>query len=217
MHLNYNYWKLWELIENLREQGGIEYQRYIITRSDLLWLLPHPPLEKLNPQNIWIPTGQNYGGYNDRHSVCSSYNIKQYLNLFEYMLNLEVLKYLPCRKTVVHEIQLKAHLNYCGVKVRRFKNISYLTGDENTPTRISTVKETNINGKYYRYKNYNELLSALAHQNEFNTHQNWNKMIFSGSLIKDYLDLLRFYLYCTIPDSIGFLNLERIINKIKIK
>lgn len=210
MHLNYNYWKLWELIKNLQEQG-IEYERYIITRSDLLWTLRHPPLEKLNPRNIWIPTGEDNYGYNDRHAVCSSSNINNYLSLFEYMLDLRTLKYLRNRDEINHEAQLKRHLDYCGMRVRRFKNTAYLTADDNTATRWATSKETNINGKDYKYKYYNELLNAITHRDEFNAHQNWDKMIIEASLIRDYLDLLKINCYYRMPDFIDLKKIRSIL------
>ena len=145
----------------------------------------------MNPGNIWIPTGEDYNGYNDRHAVCSPSNVKHYLSLFKYMLDLRCLNYLRNVKTINHEGQLKRHLDYCGIRVRRFKNTAYLTADKNTPTRTATLKETNIDGEYYRYKNFNELLAALAHTYEFNTDKNWDNMILEQSLSKDYLNLLK--------------------------
>ena len=31
---------------------------------------------------IWIPDGEHYGGYTDRHVVLSKNNIESYLNIF---------------------------------------------------------------------------------------------------------------------------------------
>ncbi|MFZ1028632.1 MAG: hypothetical protein WAN66_20700, partial [Limnoraphis robusta] len=61
-HLNFNYWKLWDRLQALKNSGS-DYQRFIITRTDLLWLVEHPPLNLLDPKFVWIPTGENYNGY----------------------------------------------------------------------------------------------------------------------------------------------------------
>ncbi|RCJ23959.1 hypothetical protein A6S26_20430 [Nostoc sp. ATCC 43529] len=183
MHLNYNFWNLLKRIEYLRSKN-LSYHRYVITRTDFLWLLEHPPLKLLNPNLIWIPTKENYGGYNDRHAVCSETNIDHYLSLFEYMLDLRAMNYLKLKKycffgknELNHESHLKSHIDYCGVKVGRFKSVSYLTGDKDTPTNWSYVKSILIRGKEYNYKYRSELLEALKNAKNFEIHQDWNKMI----------------------------------------
>jgi hypothetical protein len=73
----------WFLLKNLIEQGLIDkYDRFIITRSDYIYQLPHPKVEYMNDRNIWIPDSEHYSGYTDRHAVLSRKNIVQYLNIF---------------------------------------------------------------------------------------------------------------------------------------
>ena len=36
-------------------------------------------MENLNQRYIWIPNGEKYGGYTDRHAVLSKLNIHDYL------------------------------------------------------------------------------------------------------------------------------------------
>jgi hypothetical protein len=177
MHLNYNYWKLLEQIQSMRSEGLI-YDRYIITRSDYLWLLQHPPLQKLNPKKVWIPLGEDYYGYNDRHAVCSNDNIEKYLSLFYYMLNLKCLEYLRDNQLPInHETQLKKHLDYHSVSVGRFKNIAYLTSSKNTLSNWSKSQTIQIENCDYTYKYENELRSALRNSHEFTAHQNWNRIV----------------------------------------
>ena len=63
-----------------------KYDRIIITRSDFIWNIHHPRLENLDPNFIWIPNGEKYGGYTDRHAVLSRENFYDYLNLLEPIL-----------------------------------------------------------------------------------------------------------------------------------
>jgi hypothetical protein len=72
----------WFLLKNLIDNDLInKYDRFVITRSDFIYQLPHPKLEHLNEKNIWIPDCENYGGYTDRHAVLSKSNIESYLNI----------------------------------------------------------------------------------------------------------------------------------------
>jgi len=45
------------------------YDRFVITRSDFIHPVPHAPLRLLCPTKVWIPYGEGYGGYTDRHII----------------------------------------------------------------------------------------------------------------------------------------------------
>jgi hypothetical protein len=179
-HLNFNYYKLLERLRSFQKISS-EYQKFVITRTDLFWLVEHPPLNLLNSNFIWIPTGENYNGYNDRHAVCSNQNVSDYLSLLELMLNFKALEYIYNNldeNNLNHERHLKSHLDYCGVKVANFKNVAYLTGDKQTLTNWAPVKTKNVDGVEYAYKYEQELLSSLENMKEFAIHKTWDKMIF---------------------------------------
>lgn len=72
----------WFLLKNLIDHNLIEkYDRFVITRSDYIYQLPHPKLEILDPSNIWIPNGEHYNGFTDRHVVLSKNTVEPYLNI----------------------------------------------------------------------------------------------------------------------------------------
>jgi len=72
----------WFLLKNLIEKDLIkEYDRFVITRSDYIFQLPHPKLELLNEKNIWIPDSEQYHGYTDRHVVLNREHVGKYLDL----------------------------------------------------------------------------------------------------------------------------------------
>jgi len=76
--------KLYDFL--LKEKISDQYDRFIITRSDFIWEVPHPTVERLQPNFIWIPYGEFYGGVTDRHAVLSKQNLEAYLNLIDPIL-----------------------------------------------------------------------------------------------------------------------------------
>ena len=82
--LEYFRWFLWK---NIRDEKILEqYDRIIVTRSDFIWLCPHPPLDLLDETKVWIPRGEFHGGVTDRHAVLSRHNVGAYLNIIKPML-----------------------------------------------------------------------------------------------------------------------------------
>lgn len=49
------------------------YTHIIVTRSDFVWRLPHPPLTLLPEGRFWVPHGEMYFGLTDRHIVLPSH------------------------------------------------------------------------------------------------------------------------------------------------
>ena len=59
------------LRKSLLESGVLDrYQRFIVTRSDFVYPTPHVPPGLLDNKYIWIPDGEQWGGYTDRHILC---------------------------------------------------------------------------------------------------------------------------------------------------
>lgn len=70
----------WFLWKKLQEDNIFEkYDRVIFTRSDFMFLSPHPPMDLLSPDKIWIPNGEYYGGVTDRYAILSKANAEGYL------------------------------------------------------------------------------------------------------------------------------------------
>jgi len=77
----------WILLQGLRQSGALDrYDRFVITRSDFIWLCPHPPLSVLDRDALWIPDLEHWGGLNDRHLVASRDDIVNCLNALEDIL-----------------------------------------------------------------------------------------------------------------------------------
>ena len=70
------------LKECLVEHQIIEkYDRFVVTRSDFMHRIPHVPLYLLASSKIWIPDGEDYGGYTDRHIVVARENVRKVLSI----------------------------------------------------------------------------------------------------------------------------------------
>lgn len=146
----------WFLLKNLTENNLIaEYDRFVITRSDFIFQLPHPKLELMNENFIWLPDNEYYGGYTDRHAVLSKYNIKQYLNI----LNCFILKsneyYMKMSKFNQWNLEkvIKFHLeqNKMGGLIREFPYIMYSIRSSNGKTRWMAGVYNNSLGYYIKY------------------------------------------------------------------
>lgn len=60
----------WLLRKNLIENGLIDkYDYFIVTRSDYYWDSPHTRIFFDDPDSIFLPEGESYGGISDRHTV----------------------------------------------------------------------------------------------------------------------------------------------------
>ncbi len=77
----------WLLKHSLMKSGvDQKYDRFIITRSDYIYLTPHYPIRQLDPEVIWIPEGEDYGGYTDRHIVVSRKDLTSILSVADPIL-----------------------------------------------------------------------------------------------------------------------------------
>jgi hypothetical protein len=95
----------WLLLNGLQQDKLLDrYDRFVITRSDFVWLCPHPPLSILDRDAIWVPDGEDYGGLNDRHLVSSRVDIVNCLNTIEDIL--------------LHPIQFYEEMNQLSEKMK---------------------------------------------------------------------------------------------------
>ena len=129
------------LLRHLQQDGLLDrYDRFVITRSDFMWLCPHPPLSILDQHRIWIPEGEDYGGLADRHLVVSRDDVVNGLNLIEAILlrPLELYEQMKHQDEWNSEEFLLHHFTRNGLvhKVSRFPAVMYLARykRDHTPT-----------------------------------------------------------------------------------
>ena len=147
----------WFLLKNLIENDLLnKYDRFIITRSDFIYQLPHPKVEFMNENYIWIPDCEHYGGYTDRHVVLSKNNIVPYLNI----LNNFVLKsndyFMKIKNKDNWNLEqiIKFHLEQNNVLhiVKEFPYIMYSVRNINGTTRWSIGNYSTTLDYYIKYQ-----------------------------------------------------------------
>jgi hypothetical protein len=147
----------WFLLKNLIDNDLInKYDRFIVTRSDFIYQLPHPKVEFMNTQNIWIPDGEHYNGYTDRHVILSKHNIESYLNIFNNMVlhsnNYFIKMKTQCDWNVEQLIKLHLIENNVIHTVKEFPYIMYSVRNINGSTKWSEGTFSNEKGYYIKYR-----------------------------------------------------------------
>jgi len=160
----------WFLLKNLLENDLInKYDRFIITRSDFIYQLPHPKLEYMNKNCIWIPDCEYYGGYTDRHVILSQTNIVSYLNILNNLVlrSNEYFIKMTNKNNWNLEQLIEFHLKQNDVLqfVKEFPYIMYSVRNINGTTRWSAGTFSNNLGYYIKYQS--EYDKSNYYKNEF--------------------------------------------------
>lgn len=146
----------WFLLKNLIENDIIsKYDRFIITRSDFIYQLPHPKMHLMNDKYIWIPNCEYYGGYTDRHVVLTKNTIEPYLNIFNNFVlkSNDYFRKMYKKRDWNLEQVIKFHLEQNNVAhlVREFPYIMYSVRNINGTTRWSSGNFSDALGYYIKY------------------------------------------------------------------
>ncbi|MFN9645116.1 MAG: hypothetical protein ACK6BG_08375 [Cyanobacteriota bacterium] len=82
----------WYLKRCLLQEPGLldRYNRYVLTRSDFMYLSPHYPLDKLEASQLWLPLGEDYHGYTDRHLIADRQTFLAAISLLDPILQTPV-------------------------------------------------------------------------------------------------------------------------------
>ena len=60
----------------------------MFTRLEFEWLADHPPLEMLDPNFVWVPTGEDNTGLNDRHWIANRRDAEGIFRRWDALTNL---------------------------------------------------------------------------------------------------------------------------------
>ena len=65
------------------EAAGVadQYDWLVVTRSDLLWPIPHPSTGSLSSRHIYALDGEGYGGVGDRHLIVPRRSVRRFLEV----------------------------------------------------------------------------------------------------------------------------------------
>lgn len=164
----------WFLLEKLYKTNLInEYDRFVITRSDYIYRLPHPKVEMMDPRFIWIPDSENYGGYTDRHVVLSREHVTPYLNILNNFVtrsNEYFMKMKECNSWNLEKV-IKFHLEQNNVLdcVKEFPYVMYSVRNVSGSSRWALGDFDKTLGYYIKYKSeYNKSNDYLTQFNASN-------------------------------------------------
>ena len=146
----------WWLRHNLIRDAVLQhYDRIIVTRSDFMWTIPHPPMSLLSRDNLWFPDGEYYYGLTDRHMVASAEHILDATNLMEDVLlrpKQLAAAMAPCSRWNMESV-LAMHLERVGLraKVKVFPYVMFAVRGEQDVTRGALGKFVDEVGAYVKY------------------------------------------------------------------
>jgi len=146
----------WFLLKNLIDNDLInKYDRFIITRSDYIYQLPHPKIELMNKNYIWIPDCEHYNGYTDRHVVLSKTNIESYLNILNNLVIRSNEYYMKMKNKYDWNLErlIKFHFEQNNVLhlVKEFPYVMYTVRNINGTTRWNHGIYSKKLGYYIKY------------------------------------------------------------------
>lgn len=160
----------WFLLKNLIDNDLLDkYDFFIITRSDYLYKLPHPKIELLSKDSIYIPDGEHYLGVTDRHVVLPQKFVEPYLNLLNKMVSKgkEYYKHMKLHEPLNLEKFIKFHL--IKQKVFQFVNffpyVMYTVRPIDGTTRWAAGIFSEEHGYFIKYPS--EFILSEQHKADF--------------------------------------------------
>jgi len=144
------------LLQELVKNGLLDkYEKFVITRSDFIYTLPHVSMDLLDDTSVWIPFGEHYGGYTDRHVVLSQSNIQSYLTILQEMLLNRDHYYEKMKSNIGSGWNLERliafHLQQQGCSVKQIPYIMYSIRGTNGTTTWSMGEYSAEHGYYIKY------------------------------------------------------------------
>lgn len=180
----------WFLLKCLKQHGLLDvYDRFVITRSDYIYELPHPSLSLLHASYIWIPDEEMYGGFTDRHVVLSKNQVVPYLNIFTNMVTKSQTFFTTMIKYNAWNLEQLIYFNLMSQnlieRVRFFPYVMYTVRGVNGATRWASGKYSPHHGYFIKY--VSEYMKAHYYKNMFVTHGYtdasafYKKILYEGS------------------------------------
>ncbi len=166
---------LWFLQKKINEYDLLsKYDRFLILRSDYMYILPFPRMNVLNDEYIWIPDWEDYNGICDRSVVLSSIHFNDYVGILSSFYKRSNKYYNNISNEIEWNMEriLKMHLCESGVfhLVRRYPYISYAVRNINGTTRWSEGVYSEEHSFYIKYNA--EYERALYYKREYEYYSN---------------------------------------------
>ena len=120
-----------ERVGGPRRRAGTVYERVMFTRLEFEWLADHPPLPLLDPGWVWVPTGEDNTGVNDRHWLANRRDAEGVFRRWDALVSglFHQIFFATSRVRpafMSSETYNKLHLQYRRAGVARFPNVALL-------------------------------------------------------------------------------------------
>lgn len=167
----------WLLKYHLIKSGVVDqYDRFIITRSDYIYPTPHYPLHLMDPEYLWIPDGEDYEGYTDRHIVASRKDVLKVLSVADPILCAPESLYEEMKEQKLWNLEryIRFAFKRLGLesKVRRFPYTMYAVRSGEGRTSWSNGTFSKELGYYIKYRD--EYRKALIASKMIRNPEDWN-------------------------------------------
>ena len=173
-----------------------EYEWFIITRSDFLWLSPHPNVKDLNPREVYFLDGEQHGGLSDRHIIFHRSNAEKIFSLASPLFNesAKVKQSLLELETDLNpEIYIKFAIEQMGLfqNIRLIPYLGFTTRHGETQTRWSSGNFSKKLGFFVKYPSEYESAKLVGFL--FRRSENWEKFISGKFSIR--ISILKFFFF----------------------
>tara|TARA_Y200000002_G_scaffold344218_1_gene317288 strand:+ start:436 stop:1311 length:876 start_codon:yes stop_codon:yes gene_type:complete len=140
----------------------LNYDRIILTRSDLYYIDFHPDLKN---NYFYIVEGERYGGLSDRHHIFPSSIIDDVLSINEYLDDQNNYNYLIKKKLNPERALYEYYKDNGLIKNIRFcKRVQFIVAKENESKRWSYTKGYMFNSRLLLIKYQKEYYRALRNK-----------------------------------------------------
>jgi hypothetical protein len=179
-----------EMIERLRLQR--EYSWFILSRSDYLYLAPHPPLDLLGSDGTWIPRGEGYGGVTDRHVVFPAHEARRALDLLRPLVTDPVSfrrrLHITCDWNLERFLKVTFLANGLYRGLRRFPPVGFLVRNADAETSWSQGSLDESLGYFVKYPA--ERAAAVLTAGQLTEAGGWTKALLSPTVWERFERLL---------------------------
>lgn len=144
-----------------------QYDYFVLTRADHLHICPHDDIAGLAPDTLWIPSGENYLGWTDRHLVASADMFVRAMNMTkDIVCNAQHWTQVFTSETNIVNLEtaLKLYWNRTDFQVAELNRTMFSVKTEDDPSRWSIGENHTILSQFGLKVKYKSALSlALDH------------------------------------------------------
>ena len=133
-------------------RAGRTYDRLVFTRLEFEWLASHPPLSLLDSRHLWMPTGEDNAGLNDRHWVANRHDGEIAFTRWRLLFNSSTFAaaFEPTQRNrgpngsvfISSEVLMQLNLHRARVSVARFPAVAMLQCCANSYINAATPRSS---------------------------------------------------------------------------